>query len=194
MPLRVLYGKADGNTVPYPPLFDAIRKNHGFVDTRGRIDRIADVPEAQLSEALAGLLRLLAAPDSPLISLGCDLGQRDKPKGHQDTRKWAGGYVQIAAARQGAATEEFELLRDVAEAIENGLRRTVASDRWEVRFVLTSVHLDFEEERDTQSAWLWFDAKASTINLALASRERLLRAIGEIISDFVGGASKALRT
>lgn len=192
MPLRVLYGKADGNTVPYPPLFDAIRKNHGFVDTRGRIDRIADIPEAQLSEALAGILRLLAAPDSPLISLGCDLGQRDKPKGRLDTRKWAGGYVQIAAA--SATTEEFELLRDVAKAIETGLHRIVVSDNWEVRFVLTSVHLDFEEERDTQSAWLWFDAKASTVNLALASRERLLRAIGEIISDFVSGASKALRT
>lgn len=194
MPLRVLYGKADGNTVPYPPLFDAIRKNHGFVDTRGRIDRIADIPEAQLSEALAELLLLLAAPDSPLISLGCDLGQRDKPKGRLDTRKWAGGYVQIATARHGTTTEEFEFLRDVAKAIETGLHQIVASDRWEVRFILTSVHLDFEEERDTQSAWLWFDAKASTVNLALASRERLLRAIGEIISDFVGGASKALRT
>jgi hypothetical protein len=55
-----LYGKANGNTVPYPPLFDAIRKNHGFVDTRGRIDRIADIPEAQLSVALAEILRSLA--------------------------------------------------------------------------------------------------------------------------------------
>jgi len=194
MPLRILYGKADGNTVPYPPLFDAIRQNHGYVDTRGRIDRIADIPEAQVSEALADILRSLAAPDSPLISLGCDVGQRDKPKGRLDTRKWAGGYVQIAAAIKSAPTEEFALLRDVAKAIETDLHRIVASDHWEVRFVLTSVHLDFEEERDTQSAWLWFDAKASTVDLALASRERLLRAIGEIISDFVGGASKDVGT
>jgi hypothetical protein len=85
-------------------------------------------------------------------------------------------------------------LRDVAKAIETGLHRVVASDRWEVRFVLTSVHMDFEEKRDTQSAWLWFDAKASTADLALASRERLLRAIGEIISDFVGDPSKTIRT
>lgn len=191
MPLRILYGKADGNTVPYPPLFDAVRENHGYVDTRGRVDRIASIPEAQLSESLANILRLLAAPNSPLISLGCDLGQRDKPKGRLDTRKWAGGYVQIAVARQRGVTEEFALLRDVAKAIEAGLHRVVASDRWEVRFVLTSVHLEFEEERDTQSAWLWFDAKASTVDLALASRERLLRAIGKIISEFVGDASNA---
>jgi hypothetical protein len=25
-----------GMTVPYPPLFDDMRKNHGFIDTRGR--------------------------------------------------------------------------------------------------------------------------------------------------------------
>lgn len=194
MPLRILYGKAVGNTVPYPPLFDAVRKNHGYVDTRGRIDRIANIPEAQLSDALADILLSLAAPSSPLISLGCDLGQRDKPKGRLDTRKWAGGYVQIAAARQRAITEEFALLHDVTKAIEVGLHRIVASDYWEMRFVLTSVHLEFENERDTQSAWLWFDAKASTVDLALASRERLLRAIGKIISNVVDGASKALET
>jgi hypothetical protein len=194
MPLRILYGKADGNTVPYPPIFDALRKNHGYIDTRGCVDRIADIPEAHLSEALADILRLLAAPDSLLISLGCDLGQRDKPNGRLDTRKWAGGYVQIAAARQSTTTEEFALLRDMAKAIEADLHQAAASDRWEVRFILTPIHLDFEEERDTQSAWLWFDAKASTFDLAVASRERLLRAIGESISNFVWSVSKAVRT
>jgi hypothetical protein len=28
----------EANTVPYPPLFDSVRKNNGFVDVRGRPD------------------------------------------------------------------------------------------------------------------------------------------------------------
>jgi hypothetical protein len=30
----------EGMTVPYPPLFDDVRKNHGFVDLRGRPDLV----------------------------------------------------------------------------------------------------------------------------------------------------------
>ena len=184
MPLRVQYGTADGNTVPYPPLFNDICRNHGFVDTRGKVARVADIPEAQRSDALRAVLEDLARPDSPFASLGCDLGERDRRKGCLSTRKWAGGYVQIVVREEGPANSEFEKLRDLAKAIEERLCQKAGDDQWELRLNLTAVQLNFEIERRTQSAWIWFDAKASTAQTALASRERLLIALVEAIDQF----------
>lgn len=184
MPLRVQYGTADGNTVPYPALFNNICRNHGFVDTRGIAERVSDIPEAQLSEALRAVLEGLVRPDSSFASLGCDLGEWDRRKGRLSTRKWAGGYVQVVVREEGPANSEFEELRDLAKAIEEKLRRKAGDDRWELRLILTAVRLNFEIERHTQSAWIWFDAKASTNQSALASRERLLIAVGEAIDEF----------
>ncbi|AJR24745.1 hypothetical protein [Sphingobium sp. YBL2] len=99
-------------------------------------------------------------------------------------RKWAGGYVQIVVREEGLANSEFEKLRDLAKAVEEKLRQRVGDDQWELRFILTAVQLNFEVERRTQSAWVWFNAKASTAQSALASRERLLIAVGEAIYEF----------
>lgn len=184
MPLRVQYGTADGNTVPYPALFNDICRNHGFVDTRGKIERVAEIPEAQRSDALRAVLECLAQVASPFVSLGCDLGEQDRPKGRLSTRKWAGGYVQVAVREQGSADSEFEKLRDLAKAVEEKLRRAAGDDQWELRLTLTAVQLNFETERRTQSAWIWFDAKASTIHSALTSRERLLIALRKAIDEF----------
>jgi len=184
MPLRVQYGTADGNTVPYPPLFNDICRNYGFVDTRGSVDRVGDIPEVQHSDGLRCVLEGLAQPDCPFASLGCDLGEKDRPKGRMSMRKWAGGYVQIVVREEGPANNEFEKLRDLAKAIEEKLRQKAGDDQWELRFILTAVQLNFEIERRTQSAWVWFDAKASTAQSALASRERLLIVLGEAICEF----------
>lgn len=181
MAARIRYSTADGNTVPYPPLFDDIRRNHGFVDTRGRPDQIAEIPEARESIGLTTLLRTLAAPDAQLISLGCDLGQHEETKSRIEMRRVAGGYVQVVCAGSLEPTDEINFLRSVGKAIEHELKARAGSDRWEVNLQLSPVFLKFGDEMELQSIWIWFYAKASTFDRALASRERLLQALDSII-------------
>jgi hypothetical protein len=184
MGARVRYGLERGNTVPYPPLFDDIRRNHGFVDTRGHPDRIAEIPEAQESAALASLLTMLAAPDAPLISLGCDLGQHEVPKARIGTRRVAGGYVQVISPRREAPEAELAFLKQVAKRLEHELIGGVGVDHWEINLCLAPVALNLEEEEvDCQSIWIWFYAKASTHDRALASRERLLQVLSKAMSE-----------
>lgn len=183
MGARVRYGIERGNTAPYPPLFDDIRRNHGFTDTRGRPDRVAEIPEAQESVALASLLGALAAPNAVLISLGCDVGQHEVPKSRVETRRVAGGYVQVIAARRQAPEIELAFLRQVGKRLELGLNSSAGADRWEVNLCLAPVVLQLDDEMECQSIWVWFFAKASTFDRALASRERLLQALAKVISD-----------
>ena len=46
----------EGVTIPYAPLFDNVRLNHGFVDTRGRPDLAASIVECAQSSAMRALL------------------------------------------------------------------------------------------------------------------------------------------
>lgn len=69
-----------GITVPYGAKFDRVRQNHGYLELRGRPDLAAAVPEALEPEALKELLVSLAAPTSPIFSVGCDLGAHREPK------------------------------------------------------------------------------------------------------------------
>ncbi|HEY6815982.1 MAG TPA: hypothetical protein VI168_10620 [Croceibacterium sp.] len=183
MGARVRYGLERGNTVPYPPLFDDIRHNHGFIDTRGRPDRIASIPEAQESEALASLLIMLAAPEAPLISLGCDLGQHEVPKARIRTRRVAGGYVQVISSRREAPEAEMAFFKRAGKRLEQGLVGGAGEDHWEINLCLAPVALKLEDEVDCQSIWIWFYAKASTHDRALASRERLLQVLSKVMSE-----------
>lgn len=180
MSVRIKYTNADGNTVPYPPLFDGTRRNHGFFDTRGYPERVAQIPESRESVALKSLLTRLAQPGACLVSLGCDLGQHDEPKSRLEARRVAGGYVQIVAGQDQGQNLDF--LRSVAKAIEQGLKVTVGTDRWEVELQLSPVLLKIAGETHTQSIWVWFFAKASTDERAAVSRERLIQAIEQIIA------------
>lgn len=171
-----------GNTVPYPPLQDEIRRNHGFVDLRGRPDAVATVPEAQSSVALAALLVALAAPRSLLISLGCDLGEHTDPTSQSQTRRRAGGYVQVADARIRDVERDF--LKRAAAHIEVTLRAAVGNDRWSIQLDLCRVAYTFDDVVEAHSLWIWFDAKASTFDKARSSRERLLIAITSAFDTF----------
>lgn len=86
MVARITYCTAPGNTVPYPPLFDSIRQNHGFVDTDGHPERIDLIPEACQSDTLRLLLLDLASPTSGFISLGCDLGESKRSERRLSSR------------------------------------------------------------------------------------------------------------
>jgi hypothetical protein len=128
MAVQIIYSSMErGNTVPYPRLEDEIRQNHGFVDLRGKPDEVAAVPEAQISLALADLLTALAQPHSQMISLGCDLGEHTDPGSQLQTRRRAGGYVQVADARMNDAEGNF--LKRAAAHIEAALRADVGNDR-----------------------------------------------------------------
>lgn len=183
MPVQIVYGVGErGNTVPYPPLKDEIRCNFGFVDLRGNPGGVAEVPETQSSPALAELLTALAQPRSPIISLGCDLGEHSDPASRLQTRRRAGGYLQIADARM--CDREGDFLKRAASHIERVIAQTATSDRWSVRFELNAVAYELEEHVRAHSIWIWFDAKASTIEKAKASRERLITAITDAVITF----------
>ena len=169
---RVTYCTAPGNTVPYPPLFDAIRQNHGFVDTDGHPERIDEIPEVVWSDSLRSLLLDLASPASDFISLGCDMGEDKKPKRRLSTRSVAGGYVQIMA--RDREQQGVPALQPLAKTIEAHLKQESGNDNWEAELALVPVVLANENEVMLQSIWVWFHARASTLERARSSRERLL--------------------
>lgn len=183
MAVQIVYSSGGrGNTVPYPPLEDEIRRNHGYVDLRGKPEAVAAIPEAQLSPALTDLLIALAQPQSASVSLGCDIGEHTDPASQLQTRRRAGGYVQVADARMKDAASDF--LKRGAAHIEARLRAEVGNDRWSVRFDLSRVAYEFGDRVEAHSFWIWFDAKASTIDKARLSRERLLLAITAAVETF----------
>ena len=182
MGAQVKYAVKEGTSVPYPPVFDDIRNNFGYIDTRGRPERVDDIPECEGSNALRSLLLNLAAPGSGLISLGCDLGLRFFPKKRLSLRFVVGGYVQVMAADQ--EEQGVPILQRLAKAIEVAVLDTSGKDRWEIELVLAPVLLKFEEEIMVQSIWVWLHAKASKEDKAIASRERLLEVLSNVIQSF----------
>lgn len=184
---RVTYCTAPGNTVPYPPLFDTIRQNHGFIDTDGHPENVDQIPEVAWSAALRSLLLDLASPSSDFISLGCDLGEGKKPKRRMSTRWVAGGYVQImvrAREEQGVPS-----LQPLAKMIEERLRVESGSNTWEADLALVPVVLANENDVMLQSLWAWFHARASTCDRARNSRERLLVAFRDAVRRSQSDAS-----
>jgi hypothetical protein len=77
----------------------------------------------------------------------------------------------------------LNFLRVVGKAIERGLQAEVAEDFWDVNLQLCPVLLKLEGEVERQSIWIWFHAKASTDERALASRERLLQCLEAVLGN-----------
>jgi hypothetical protein len=118
------------NTVPYPLLFDSIRRNHGFVDVRGRPDLAAQIVEAGSSPALRELLVRLAAKDAPLTSLRCDLGEHEP----EQYKFVAGGYLQWILAPP--AFYEPEVYEELADALAHELDAASEEHSWQISFVM----------------------------------------------------------
>lgn len=183
MALQVRSGQGGkGTTVPYPPLYDDVRRNHGFVDLRGKPELVAGILETEESSALLRLLVALSQPKSQVCSLGCDLGTHVESAARFGARQVAGGYVQIADSR--FENFEFEVVKNSSVYIEKFLRSKVGSDRWEVKFDLRSVIFNFGDPIEAPSVWLWFFAKSSSQAGAMDSRERLMNCIAEAIEQF----------
>lgn len=116
MPAKITYSENDGNTVPYPPHFDELQKNHGYFKTRGHPENVDLIPETQRSTALRNLLLDLASELSVVTSLRCDLGEHRLPKRHISSRWQAGGYVQLLPKRLDE--EGHAILRSLAKTID----------------------------------------------------------------------------
>lgn len=186
MALRIAHPiREQGNTVPYPPLYDDVRRNYGFVDLRGRPELVANIPEVEHSVALGRILTRLAAPNSSIMTLGCDLGEHHERKRSIHRRRVSGGYLQICPLPLGPTQKER--LIAVANDIENQLSLDVGTQHWEVELSLGLTAFLFEEKIESHSIWIWFFASGSTFEKAAQSRENLLGSldIGLAESSFV---------
>jgi hypothetical protein len=185
MPVKVTYSEKDGITVPYLPLFDHMRRNHGYVETRGKPENVELIPETGQSEALRLLLYDVASTQSVIASLGCDLGEGRFPKRQLSSSWQAGGYVQFLPIEED--DQGYRVLRPLAKTIERVLTDRAGGDNWEVELALTPVLLKFETEQHSRTVWVWFHALASSRTAALSSRERLIGAVREAVAVFHHG-------
>ncbi len=179
--LTVEFEQQEGITVPYPPLFDDIRNNHGFVDLRGRPDLAANIFEGSQSRALRDLLVELAKPDSVFFTLGCDLGSHEEAENDQNSRYVAGGYVQLMHCDyvNRSPDDYFSLGETVSELLDGAAR----DHNWIVRFVLTFVSFSLDNFSNlTPSLWIWFYAAGNTAEAALMSREVILSRFREALT------------
>lgn len=170
----------EGMTVPYPPLFDGVRKNHGFIDVRGRPDLASSITEGARSPAMKHLLIALAEPGSKVFTIGCDLGTKIL-EGAKFPHT-AGGYLQIMD--EGYAQRSPEDYARFSQAVAQMLKTTCSDHEWQVYFVLKPVRFKLDNYTDmTGSLWIWFHAFADDAKKALASREVLVSALHKALTD-----------
>ncbi|MFZ2030351.1 MAG: hypothetical protein WAU68_08600 [Vitreimonas sp.] len=163
-----------GLTVPYPPFFSDNRTNRGFSDLRGRPDVAAGISECADAPALRQILVTLAQSDSPLFTLGCDLGSHTEDL-DGDTQFVAGGYVHIIDTTYWRRDPED--YRRLAEAVESGMHEGVGEDTWQIYPSLTCARMRLDSHAfDIEVPLLDFAffSVAQSSEDALRSRERLL--------------------
>lgn len=182
----------EGITVPYPPLFDEIRNNYGFLDLRGRPDLVSSVPEVLQSQALRSLLIQLSEPASPIFSLGCDLGAHTDSDSEECTRHVAGGYVQLVSSTYAdRSSDDYYAL---ATAIGRTMEQKSQQQNWKLDFLLTIVALNLDDFYDlTPSLRIWFCAAANTPRAAVHSREVLISELEVALDAEMEGLSPANR-
>ena len=173
--------REEGMTVPYGPVFDNIRSNHGFVDTRGRPDLASNVKECTQSPSMKELLMRLAQSESKVFSVGCDLGGElvtDEGRPHYV----AGGYIQILSAEYSRFwLEEYERYgQSVAEMLES----RSSSYEWRLESALTPVQFNLDGFEDISgSIWIWFHAYDDLEDFAGRSREVCIANLGDCLLD-----------
>ena len=177
MGLKVSYPIMErGNTVPYPPLHDEIRRNYGFVDLREQPNLVKAIPEAAESSALCAVLTDIARPSGSIMTLGCDLGEHTESECPLHRREIAGGYLQVCILPLGPT--EKERLLTLAQGTADQIASDVGSHCWEVQFALCRTDFTFAERVKSHSIWIWLFAGSSTRERARLSREKLIQSLG----------------
>lgn len=178
--LTVDYDEEEGITVPYPSVFDNVRKNHGFVDLRGRPDLAASIKESAQSKALQGILIKLAQKNAPFFTLGCDLGVHEEEGRDLSSCHIAGGYLQIMDRDYSDRLPNDYLT--LAYAITQELEDKAAAYNWIIRFVHKSVMFNLDDFSNIASSlWIWFYAAAATPKHAIELREILIHSLQDIL-------------
>ena len=183
MPLEVSRSFGDGNTVPYGPVFDGIRRNSGFVDLRDRPDLADKISEGVFSPKLRELLKRLVI-NKWYFSLGCDLGEHIEEEQPPASRKVSGGYIQIVAANYAeASTAHYDAF---CEAFGRELKSYGEKRKWRITLEGTYVQFNLSDEPPVKapSIWIWFFAAAKTYERSSQSREELLSAIQEALHAY----------
>lgn len=180
MPLEINRSFENGNTVPYGPIFDDIRRNYGFTDLRGRPDLAEKIFEGSSSPALRELL-IRMARELSYFSLGCDLGRHAEDEQRQAYRKVSGGYIQIAS--MGYAKVSTDQYDSFCETFGAELRRYAGKQHWKIDLQGQYVQFNMPDELPVKapSIWMWFFAAARTHERSDQSREDLLAAIEEAL-------------
>ena len=171
----------EGMTVPYPPLFDNIRSNEGFVDVRGRPDLAASIPECAQSPALKELLVLLAQPKSKIFSVGCGVGSEFVTDDGEEYHT-AGGYVQVMS--ESYARQSLEEYSRFGEDLAYLIEPHSWDHDWRLNLVLTPVQCNLDEFNSmTGSLWIWFHAFGYTERKAVTGREVYITCLGQCLLD-----------
>jgi len=163
-----------GMRVPYPANYEPGRTNAGYIDLRGRPDRVDEIHEASRSPALARLLREIASGED-WITLGCDLGAHVEQGGSGKVHV-AGGYLQLTTAELTSLPDVFE---KAGERIFRYLEDAVQDDSWQTFFEISPIEFRLvgKDPCTGGSLKVSFFAEASVPRRARASRERLISGI-----------------
>ena len=122
------------SSVPYGPADrENGDRNHGFLELADRPDLAERVPEAQRSDGLMRLLKVVNAPGSRLLTLGCECGLFEREDAAPDEPdRYVGSYVAIAFRDPALNTPDriYELTRAA-------IGRTKGSDRYHYNYEVT---------------------------------------------------------
>ena len=171
----------DGVTVPYDPLFDEIRSNHGFVDMRGRPDLASNIAECAQSVSMRRLLMRLAQSGAKVFSIACDLGGGSITDEGR-CRHVAGGYIQILSATYSRhCLEDYE---GYGEAVAKILQSRSSGYEWGLNLALTSVQFNLDDFQNvTGSIRIWFHAYGDWEDVATRSRQVCIANLGDCLLD-----------
>lgn len=90
--------------------------NHGWIDLRDHPERVDLVPEAKKSAGLAKLLRVIAAPESRIMSSACECAAFNGSEHPAETSWYVGGFIEIMF-KEGDQNANPQNLIDLAGGI-----------------------------------------------------------------------------
>jgi hypothetical protein len=183
MPLNISDSTStEAISVPYPAFSSPTRTNHGFVDLRGRPELAGKIAEAIPSRKFRALLVRLAGSDASLFSIGCDLGHHSDLEAEKGRRRVAGGYLHVSSSRYNEVHANH--WATLCNSVSDRLRQAVRSNLWEVNFDLNPIMMNLDSyHRLTGSVSISFFAHAKSHQDAVSSRERLIAALDDSLSD-----------
>ena len=173
--------KDDAITIPYPAFFNEKRNNNGFFNLRTKPELIDEIKECNSSLALKKMLIRFAVSQLPIFTVGCDLGNHIEASCKENESNIAGGYIQFTSLPDENIdhTNWWALFKNV----ENTFLDLIGNDNWILNIILSPLCFKLaksDEIVDTVNVNFW--AKASSLENAIDSRERLILELDKSLS------------